>query len=458
MMKNLVMLFSAALIACSDSTAPRNTAVAWLQTLTTGGDLDLDGYVITIDGTQKTTLGPKTLFRLDSLASGPHTLRVDGVADNCTLRGETERTFIAIADGIVDVLIEVECDATGVEVTTSTRGLDPPFEGFLTTIGGQAARVPPTGVTVVSRVTPANHSVRLEPSVNCTVIGGNERSVVIEHRKLTPVSFELECSALSKEIVFTEELFTTWYGLSANLMAATRTGAGMFRLVPDGHGASWSPDGKRLAYSNDQCFSYYGYPCGGNVLVIDADTRQADYSFGVMEGADPAWSPDGGSIAYVARQNGVASIVVRRNGTTTATSFVRPLNSVGSPTWSSDGSRIAFSCQASFSSTQVCVMNVGAHDYTALTIGPNYASDPAWSPDGKTIAFVRNVGSGLEIAIMDPDGGNVRRVTEGNEPSWSPDGTQLIFSGNNGLFIVNADGSGLSRLTTGRHRAPSIRP
>ena len=55
---------------------------------------------------------------------------------------------------------------------------------------------------------------------------------------------------------------------------------------------------------------------------------------------------------------------------------------------------------------------------------------PAWSPDGRKIAFARN-GSGDDgIYVMDADGSDVRRLTSGQdlEPSWSPDGTQLAFT------------------------------
>lgn len=81
---------------------------------------------------------------------------------------------------------------------------------------------------------------------------------------------------------------------------------------------------------------------------------------------------------------------------------------------------------------------------------------PAWSFDGRKIAFHRwsggAVGSGvLEIGIINADGSAERELGQGLNPVWSPDGTKLLFhsgSGNpeGGIFVMNADGSGVTRL------------
>jgi TolB protein len=56
------------------------------------------------------------------------------------------------------------------------------------------------------------------------------------------------------------------------------------------------------------------------------------------------------------------------------------------------------------------------------------------------------------IFTMKPDGSNKSRLTGGDAPCWSPDGTKIAFSakknGNTDVYFMNADGSGITRLTT----------
>jgi Tol biopolymer transport system component len=108
-------------------------------------------------------------------------------------------------------------------------------------------------------------------------------------------------------------------------------------------------------------------------------------------------------------------------------------------------------------------------DLTQLTSGPARDLAPAWSPDGTRIAFETdrndpNAGTcgeqcNWEIYVMNADGSGVSRLTMNSipdrHPAWSPDGSRLVFDRNQQpevglveeIWFMNADGSGQTQLT-----------
>ena len=65
-----------------------------------------------------------------------------------------------------------------------------------------------------------------------------------------------------------------------------------------------------------------------------------------------------------------------------------------------------------------------------------------WSPDGQKVAFDGNG----DLYVMNADGSGLRRLTRNpacdRGPAWSPDGRKIAFGGNGHIFVINVDGSG----------------
>ena len=125
---------------------------------------------------------------------------------------------------------------------------------------------------------------------------------------------------------------------------------------------------------------------------------------------------------------------------------------------------------------EIYVMNSDGTGQTRLTKNAAMDTNPSWSPDGTKIAFSsegflttgRRSGR-TDIYVMNSDGGDLTRITYLTEsaggPSWSPDGTKIAFDAYHpppnpkymkDIFVMNADGTGKTRLTKGR--SPSWSP
>jgi TolB protein len=113
------------------------------------------------------------------------------------------------------------------------------------------------------------------------------------------------------------------------------------------------------------------------------------------------------------------------------------------PSWSPDGTRIAFRSERS-GEPEIWVMNADGTGQRRLTAGLS----PAWSPDGSLIAFAGPSGASGILTVIRPDGTGLKQLpgTEGGEyPSWSPDGTRIAFNsnltGDHVMYVAQADGS-----------------
>ena len=274
----------------------------------------------------------------------------------------------------------------------------------------------------------------------------------------------------------------------------------VFRMAADGSSVTqltdgggnepaWNADGTKIAFSTNH---NYGDPraCLRNIFAMDPDGTGKAWILG-GEGCSsgafnscsfnnfPAWSPDGTKIVYAGTDcfaggvrvpGGIFVVDVATRVRTRLTTNQEGLAIDADPSWSHDGTKIAFA-RADPTGYHIHVMDADGGSLTQLeSVG---GSAPAWSPDDSRIAF----GFG-GISVIDSDGSNRVQLTstvghppivEDSHPTWSSDGSQIAFhsnrqvngSGDYEIWVMNADGSSARPITDNSgidDRRPSWQP
>ena len=248
---------------------------------------------------------------------------------------------------------------------------------------------------------------------------------------------------------------------SDQTVVVPRTGVG----GPGFHYRShFSPDGARILFTGRGLSSR-----NRDFFVVDADGSNPvnlTNNTGVSMDWEPSWSPDGTTILFASRRAPRGIYIMNADGTGR-----RRLSSGNRPVWSPDGSKIAFSLREGLHS-DIVVMDPDGTNVTPLTDGSGIAWRLSWSPDGSRIAFETVSDDGVLLEVMNADGTNRTKLAdqvmfvmgEALPVSWSPDGSRVVFTrmpvplsemarGGQELsldiYAVDADGSDLTRLTTG---------
>lgn len=262
-------------------------------------------------------------------------------------------------------------------------------------------------------------------------------------------------------------------GRNESLRTVNVDGSGITTLVETGqiNGAMLapSPDGSSVLYAKTEWTdsAHTDYHVGLMMVPSVGGMRQRLVTVNPAV-ETPAWSPDGRRIAFEGECGGGAMMdlcVINSDGTGLQ-QLVMVGGAVRSVAWSPDGARIAFALLDLPPTCALNVINVDGTGLRCLVPGNGYVGVPhiAWSPtdvnvllfekyddlasencgcEFRTIQTIRSDGS--SEVVLSPDS------VASWSPTWSPDGrrvafTSLIPNSTYGVWLVNADGTGLQRL------------
>src|SRR6266571_1927388 len=190
--------------ACDETNAPTVGTVR-VSVTTTGGDVDLDGYTVMVDGASPQTVPVNETVVISSVPSGAHAVALSDVAANCTVAGQNPRPVTVTGGETVEVGFVVSCVATGVQVTTATTGVDIDADGYAVSLdGAPPLAIPVNGTVSITRLSAGSHTVTLSGMVgNCVAAGGNSRAVDVGAGDVVSVGFPVTCGAVSGVIEVT---------------------------------------------------------------------------------------------------------------------------------------------------------------------------------------------------------------------------------------------------------------
>jgi hypothetical protein len=181
----------------------------------------------------------------------------------------------------------------------------------------------------------------------------------------------------------------------------------------------------------------------------------------------PTWSPDGTKIAFSRISSSFAALMIMNSDGSDQKVIQSANNGSGNsyyqPAWSPDGSKLA--C---YGGNGIYLINIDGANPIPITqvSGINdYDSDPAWSPDGTGVAFTRwincdaNDCESAQLWVVKADGSNPTMLKDhSGNAEWSPDGTKIVGAG---LFLIKPDGSGFETIANtsgGTEFDPSWQP
>lgn len=186
--------------------------------------------------------------------------------------------------------------------------------------------------------------------------------------------------------------------------------------------------------TSDVALSIYGQlPDANNAAQSPLDSPQGvEQATFTTEGSDfdPETDPAGRYLVFAStRHREQPDIYLQMIGGTTVTQLTNDPAKDIMPTWSPDGSRIAFASDRS-GNWDVYVMDVNGGKAQQITNNPTHDLHPSFSPDGTKLVYCSygSKSGQWELVVIDLNNtANRQIIAHGLFPQWSPNGDKILF-------------------------------
>ena len=331
---------------------------------------------------------------------------------------------------------------TGILLVISTTGSAPDPDGYLVVLDETTTiPVPAAGQRTVT-VREGTHTARVSGlAENCTLFGANPVRFAVAERGLTAVAVQVYCPAL------------------ASLQVTIASGG--VEVDPDGY--DLSIDGierGRLALQADTTFrklqpgtyqlrlSSVAGNCavaGGSTKRIDLGEAQAGrLDFVVNCTHSIAGTPGPKFVMASQESDGDSNLYLMELDGSVRQRLTDDADGEYVPELSPDGENVAY---VRWDGTQNVLTILNRASGTQRILPTPGVERAVWSPDGSKFAFIR---SG-KLFLMNADGTGETLLTTGlnwdGDPYWSPDGARLAFTRNRSVWVMNADGGNVRQVS-----------
>lgn len=346
-------------------------------------------------------------------------------------------------------------------VWNATEGGAFDLDGFEVGIDGGNAELMEVNDTLAAlSLTQGSHTVHLRGlAPNCAASTDPVQEITVESGTTTRLEFTVTCSP-PPELASIRIVFARAVGDGSTLVAMNADGSGQVALTSEGSPRlpDVSPDGSRILFTRDR----EPDAPGPSIYVMNADgTGETRLVAGPAD--SPRWSPDGSEIVYSIVEHACCEAVhvMRADGSGSAQVTGHDSRWSDSwPAWSPDGTRIAFTrltyVDLFGGESGIWVVDRDGGAATRLTGGEE--AYPVWSASDDRIAFVSFAWGQDGVKVMNSDGSGLTTLVEANPNSgaipwdWSPDGGLLLFTKNTGpertdVFLFRVEDRTVVRLT-----------
>ncbi len=183
----------------------------------------------------------------------------------------------------------------------------------------------------------------------------------------------------------------------------------------------------------------------------------------------PSWSPDGSQIAYVSFESMLPRLYIQELATGERRQITNFSGINSSPVWSPDGRKMAMVLSKD-GSPDIYVMDLQSSELTKITDHPRAETEPSWTLDSRSVIFTSDRTGQPQIYKVDLSGGFPERLTFDcfycAKAQFLPDGNNLVHvrrdtrqSSNYSIAILNVETSRVITLTdTSLDESPSVAP